>query len=336
MMNFFRATLFSFCMALPASVNAMAPAANIEFVRRYFALAGCLISNNAHGGTAANMEYVLKTVDICNERVGIAPTSYGDGAFATNDWANNIAVRDAARLIVLPSRGLAPILTFKYTGNLNPFDARGRIFDYSPDGQTVTCNSTALGGDPMSGVLKACQVYFYDHTGTETYGLLSSENTVFTMPKCTEYPCSFNVRGINGDNSVLDTTVTLVGHRQGIISKNTYLPLHFKFTHQTDPFDARGNFADVMGRGAGVPCNMANFGADPMSGVQKACWARAQDPITGEWHYGRAALENVQIPMPDCIEYPCDIPVTHYNGVARAGVIRFTDVRTGFFVPLQP
>jgi hypothetical protein len=73
------------------------PAANLGYVRGVFADYGCIMTNAAPDLTGANMEYVLKTVDMCND----GTTEYGAGAYATAAWANNAAVDYSAENLII-------------------------------------------------------------------------------------------------------------------------------------------------------------------------------------------------------------------------------------------
>ena len=84
------------------------PMANVKYVSDMAARYGCALVNNANPKTAVNMEYLLKTVDICNA----GGTSYGDGQYATKQAANTYAVDYCIANLV--DMGPRPQFTFQY------------------------------------------------------------------------------------------------------------------------------------------------------------------------------------------------------------------------------
>ncbi len=76
------------------------PAANAGYVKKAFLESDCLLMNTTPDGTAVNMEYLLKTVDICNNGV----TSYGSTESATTQWANTNAVDWCAENLIIEDK----------------------------------------------------------------------------------------------------------------------------------------------------------------------------------------------------------------------------------------
>jgi hypothetical protein len=73
------------------------PAANVGYVKVAMVRRGCIFTNTAPANQGANMEYLLKTVDICNNNL----TNYGATARATHHWANTNAVDWCAENLVM-------------------------------------------------------------------------------------------------------------------------------------------------------------------------------------------------------------------------------------------
>lgn len=73
------------------------PVATVEYVSGVALQYGCQLTNRADTSLIVNMEYLLKTVDICNAGI----TTYGTGQYATNQWANTYAVDWSIQNLVL-------------------------------------------------------------------------------------------------------------------------------------------------------------------------------------------------------------------------------------------
>ncbi|MDR2413187.1 MAG: hypothetical protein LBD50_03170 [Rickettsiales bacterium] len=116
------------------------PAANADYIKQAVKFkAGCFITNTAAGETAANMEYLLKTIDLCNN----GTTQYGQSQYATNDMANTNAVDWCSENLI--SRDYAPSSDLVITADNMPGDI---VLVNSPDitdgGISLTGNNQCL------------------------------------------------------------------------------------------------------------------------------------------------------------------------------------------------
>ncbi|MDR0726815.1 MAG: hypothetical protein LBF37_02005 [Rickettsiales bacterium] len=75
-------------MTRPCAAADLHPGVTVGHVRDVFALHGCNLTNSSPENYAANMEYLLKIVDICNR----GATGYGATEYATLQGANTYAV----------------------------------------------------------------------------------------------------------------------------------------------------------------------------------------------------------------------------------------------------
>lgn len=73
------------------------PAASLMDVKKAAWTKCCRIKNNAPDNFGANMEYLLKTIDMCNGGM----TNYGSTPQATNAWANTHVVDTAFQSLLL-------------------------------------------------------------------------------------------------------------------------------------------------------------------------------------------------------------------------------------------
>ncbi|MDR0803873.1 MAG: hypothetical protein LBO08_02165 [Rickettsiales bacterium] len=88
--KFFCLVICAFHLA-PVFADDFYPAASVRAVQIAAMQKCCLVNNAAPQSSGANMEFLLKTVDICNGNA----TNYGAGARATTSWANTAAVDGA-------------------------------------------------------------------------------------------------------------------------------------------------------------------------------------------------------------------------------------------------
>jgi hypothetical protein len=72
------------------------PMASVKYVSAAAKSYGCNLKNNAPENQAANMKYLLRSIDICNG----CTTNYGQGKFATMHAANTKAVEDAMKNLI--------------------------------------------------------------------------------------------------------------------------------------------------------------------------------------------------------------------------------------------
>ncbi|MDR1360907.1 MAG: hypothetical protein LBJ18_01185 [Rickettsiales bacterium] len=92
--------LFAF-FSRGACADDLYPAASVRSVQIAAMQKCCLLNNTASGNDGANMQYLLKTIDICNN----GTTNYGTMAQATTDWANTNAVDRAFDSLLKSSSG---------------------------------------------------------------------------------------------------------------------------------------------------------------------------------------------------------------------------------------
>lgn len=133
--------LFAFLFVVFISVGATQavdffPAANVGYVKMAMITRGCFLDNNAPSGQGVNMEYLLKTVDICNGNL----TFYGASAQATKQWANTQAVNWSAENLVA----------------LRPYSQDGLIVHLD------AINNTGSGHDASATVWKDISGHGYD------------------------------------------------------------------------------------------------------------------------------------------------------------------------------
>lgn len=91
------------------------PGATVAYVSGVAARHGCNLKNNAADNIAVNMEYLLKTVDVCNS----GRSNYGAGEYATQLGANTMAVDTVFATLLAQIEPSEPAFSMVYDTTLD-------------------------------------------------------------------------------------------------------------------------------------------------------------------------------------------------------------------------
>jgi hypothetical protein len=138
------------------------PAANVEYVKSALSEI-CPLTNSAPDAQGANMEYLLKTIDLCNAKLGTS-TSYGTSAAATQQWANINAVNAAVDMLMSEQVVFCPAQHYK------------------KDNVCVSCINECVIGEPYP--CTPPPIYVNPGDANTTSYVTDSGTMVATLPDC--------------------------------------------------------------------------------------------------------------------------------------------------------
>lgn len=300
-----------FIIPFASAVSQEFPAATIGYVADALSGAGqncCSLTNSTPPGTAANMEYLLKTVDMCNTRNGY-PSNYGQSQYSNNLGANTAAV-DAAAADLLEHA----YIWVTYTKRDNPFFPM-RIMKKVPlDGKSITCDN-AYFTDPVSCRPKGCFVIWRDDGGALKYSPLANEGSLFTLPAACGYPVNLSGQVLPAQNS------QDVFPDESLYSITLYIQVDANQATFVLPITRLDEFK------CEASCNADN--------LVRFCYTSVRDSATGGTLIGKIAAEGQFFPATACTDggFPCDVRVMDMNGDATPGIIRYSSKSDGIFIP---
>jgi hypothetical protein len=179
MKKFFISLLFAFIIPV-AWAAVYYPAANVQYVSSVASLYDCDVRNNAPVGQGANMQYLFRTIDLCN----CSSTTYGSGAYATQQWANKFAVDD------MMAKALVPTFVMKIDTRKSSATNRVFSFQISAAGtfRVLWGDGSAVQVITKTNTTNTTYSHTYTTAGTYTIrlnGLATSYNTGTTTPAIT-------------------------------------------------------------------------------------------------------------------------------------------------------